>query len=195
MTRRIPLIGVVLVLVLVLFPAGIASATQQQVVGLASGHAMNDWFNGTISEDTEIAMWTAGKGNEDFYPTELTGMCNHGLSTSTCPVNDVGSQLSGYPIIELLYSGSDGVGGCVSFAYDSIYATLGDCANNNGSGGADGVVMIAVNCGGNNNYLVDRYWTQGTSQLNSVDDPGGTGSGSGVYDGEGTPTCWSGTQP
>jgi hypothetical protein len=56
MTRRIPLIGVVLVLVLVLFPGGIASATQQQVVGLASGHAMNDWFNGTISTAAAAPM-------------------------------------------------------------------------------------------------------------------------------------------
>jgi hypothetical protein len=140
-----------------------------QCINLYAGGAavLNDW-NNDENAGAPIKMYQVYKDNdpvEAFTYEGLTGMCNGGFVSSTCPFT-VGSGLNtefeGDPIVQIFYYGN---GDCVATS-GSGEAVLGTCANLSGSGGSDGVIDVlngepagSSNCYELNYcYVANRYW-------------------------------------
>jgi hypothetical protein len=165
-----------------------AVASQAQVCGNGgSGYCLNDW-GGQHHAGDAIKMYYGNSSNEDFVPTLLSGMCNHGYATSTCPINVPGINLSGSEIAELKY----GPGGCL-VTTGSALAVLGTCADGSGNGGSNGIIMVTYEynnqcTGAKESYLADRYWTNRDQQIVSLTSGGNPGLQ--AYFAIGSITCW-----
>ena len=108
-----------------------------------------------------------GTANNYFYVQQLTGMCNHGYSTNTCPISGTIAEIpskSGLFIYQIRY-GNEYAG-----SYDNCLAddgarngqtAFGYCQNLSGSGGSDGTIFLAYHggCESGFNYALSREWT------------------------------------
>lgn len=148
-----------------------ATATQQQVCGNnGSGYCLNDW-NGNQSANAAVKMYYGNSSNENFYE-QAVKRCYNGsfgyvdtvLSTQdndyqNCPFTNINLdyEFAGDQIVQIAYGSGQY---CVASGSNN-QAVLGTCANpSNGSGPANGVIMIVTNnCGtdGNGQILMDRY--------------------------------------
>ena len=165
-----------------------AWATQIQICGNSgSGYCLNDWGGGDFAGDP-VKMYYGGSSSEHFQNSFLSGMCNNGYVTSTCPaLGSAQSSLIGQPLYRIDY----GPGGCVA-DNGSYKAVIGNCPSDSGSGGSDGSIFIEVPYGPGSCRLFSReqsdYWGTPVG-LNSGGSVGAqattNGSGSGL-------TYWGG---
>lgn len=115
---------------------------------------------------TAIIGWSAGDNNNDFLEVQITGMCDHGYVSTTCPFTPacggLNSRYIGASIVRIeanntnnLCVGDNGTG--------SGGAALETCPDDNGNGGTGTIFILAQT--GNPSYLVNRYWSNYTGNF------------------------------
>jgi hypothetical protein len=122
-------------------------------------YCLNAWNGGPW-----IREYDAGTGNNYFYVEQLTGMCNNGYSTNSCPLN--GSLNTPGELIYQIRYGNKYAGG-----YDNCLAddgakdgqtAFGFCNTLSGGGGSDGTIYQAFpfpGCPSGSNEAISREWT------------------------------------
>lgn len=175
---------------LVLATGGIAHASQQAICGNGgSGYCINDWGGG--GNGSAVNMYYGGSSNEDFHVVLLSGMCNHGYVTSTCPGGNTSAFLNGDALDEVQYANT---GSCVA-ATSGGKGVLGTCANSAGNGGATGVIDLGVSLGsncnsGNQEGVANRHYTDINGAVEGWLSGGGVGTP--LYLDSAAFTCWGG---
>jgi hypothetical protein len=112
--------------------------------------------------------------DENFTLQRLTGRCNDGYVTETCPFNSAAFDKQYYnngnnQIVEIRYENTEL---CVS-SYTSQDAQLGNCNTNaNGTGGDTGSVFIW----NGSYYMISLYWTNENNSPRCMEDFGFPGS-------------------
>ena len=116
---------------------------------------------------THILGWSCNDPSDNFERRQLTGMCNGGWVTSTCPFTDHQIDqhyLDSAIIREQTY---DPLRGCVASGQLAKPAFLDVCPGLNGLGGGWGTVQVLaqVKCcdfltnGAKKSYVVNVHWT------------------------------------
>lgn len=137
-----------------------SAAPSTQICNDPGNYCLNAWNGGPW-----IKTYTTGVGNNYFYVQQLTGMCNNGRSTSSCPLSGQ-LNIPGLVIYQIRY-GNEYAG-----SYDNCLAddgakdgqtAFGYCNGLNGTGGSDGTIFLAYNpngtCPSGSNRSLSREWT------------------------------------
>lgn len=169
-----------------------AAATQNQVCGNGgSGYCLNDWNGG--GSGNAIKMYYGNSSNENFLAVTVAACSGTDIVNSTCPFanRSLDSLYRGFEIREIEYMPA---GLCLA-TNGSGGAILGTCANQNtGSGGSNGVIMVAyhgpTSCDfGVQWYFVNRYWSDHYGTTETLQSGGNPGVQA-YLDNPGLGTCW-----
>jgi hypothetical protein len=166
-----------------------AAASVTNVCGNGGfGYCMNDW-NGTSNT---VKMYYGGNSNENFGVIFLSDMCNHGVSTDTCPISVPGYHFGGAAIEAFKYIAN---GSCVGTDANALMV-LTACPDSFGNGGGNGTIMLRFvnsSCQASNQlFSMNRYWTNKDQTGTGVwAQSGGAIGAQGFFDARNvTHTCW-----
>lgn len=149
-----------------LYGAPRQSQTQEFCTNFGSGNCLNDW-NGSHIQGAVIKMFTAHQSNEtwEYQSIDPCNSTQVGQDadevTSTCPFV-VGSGLNGKylgdQIFQLYYPAANKCLGTVTGTGSNTgQGILTGCNSPQGAGGGDGTILVTAP--GNDDSIIDRYWT------------------------------------
>jgi hypothetical protein len=128
-----------------------------------SGYCLNDW-GGLNTWGDSVNTYYGHSTNEIFIPSTVTGRCNNGAVTDTCPFANhaIDRRYAGSAIVQIEYFGSDGASFnnlCVATEAGIGYAMLGTCNDASGYHGDDGTIFIEHPAPSGGYYMISLYWT------------------------------------
>ena len=149
------LLGAVLASVVLAGPARAVNAPIQVCGTNYPAECLNDRNNGGFDSAVEQRPQNTNTSNNYWWPELLTGRCNHGYTTSSCPGS---GNPAGLAIVQVVYGNNNSL--CLATSSGG-YAITGWCNNpGTGTGGSNGTVLISDPGGcAHGGALISHYWT------------------------------------